>query len=202
MPSTPAPTSLRRRAPGWLLVATSIVSIGLVLLQMSNPRSLSTLRPEPPPPMVEATPTLWTPRVGQPPSLAPAPAPAPAPKPDAPSAPPGASRTPLPAERIRAVVMAWAQAWESRDASAYLAFYAEGFPKREEFARQKQRVMGRARFIEIRIEQLRLNPIGNGQTEAKFIQTYRSDSFENQSLKRQVWQEGPTGRLEIIEEAS
>jgi hypothetical protein len=84
----------------------------------------------------------------------------------------------------------------------YLAFYGPDFPNRGAFARQKQRVMNRAQFIEIKVNQLRITPLSNGLSEAKFLQTYRSDSFENQTLKRQVWREGPNGTLLISEESS
>lgn len=103
---------------------------------------------------------------------------------------------------MRVAVNEWAQAWRSRDVQAYLAFYDPNFQNRVAFARQKQRVIGRAEFIEVKISQLKLTPLDNGSTEARFVQTYRSDTFENQTLKRQVWQVGSDGRLRIVEETS
>ena len=202
----------QRRAPGWFLVVASIGGILLVLFQMSN-NELNTLRPDPSPPVVEPTPPLWTPRAGTPAdqvvaTLPAASAPAPNPTPSVASgpvlevAPTPAPRAPLPTERVRVAINAWAQAWRSRDIEAYLAFYDPNFENRVAFARQKQRVIGRATFIEIKIEQLKLTPLDNGATEARFVQTYRSDTFENQTLKRQIWQAGSDGRLRILEETS
>ena len=187
--NTSAQTPTQRRAPGWFLVAASVAGIGLVLFQMSK-QNIPTLRPDPSPPVVEPTPTLWTPRMGSP-AVQTA---------SAPTLP--APRAPLPTERVRSALQAWAEAWRERNVERYLSFYDEDFPNRDAFARQKQRVMGRAEFIEVKINQLRLTPLGNGQTEARFLQTYRSNSFENQALKRQLWQEGPNGRLQIVEESS
>jgi hypothetical protein len=189
-----AQRSTQRSAPGWFLVFASIGGILLVLFQMSN-NEFSTLRPDPSPPVVEPTPPLWTPRTGTPSEqLAALPAPPIA------EAPP--ARAPLPTERVRVAVNEWAQAWRSRDVQAYLAFYDPNFQNRVAFARQKQRVIGRAEFIEVKISQLKLTPLDNGSTEARFVQTYRSDTFENQTLKRQVWQVGSDGRLRIVEETS
>jgi hypothetical protein len=189
-----AQRSTQRRAPGWFLVFASIGGILLVLFQMSN-NEFSTLRPDPSPPVVEPTPPLWTPRAATPSDqIASLPAPTITETPQV--------RAPLPTERVRVAVNEWAQAWRSRDVQAYLAFYDPNFQNRVAFARQKQRVIGRAEFIEVKISQVKLTPLDNGATEARFIQTYRSDTFENQTLKRQVWQAGSDGRLRIVEETS
>ncbi|CAM8655649.1 hypothetical protein MCEMSEM47_01842 [Burkholderiales bacterium] len=215
----------QRRAPGWFLLAASLAGIALVLFQMSNDQ-FTTLRPDPSPPVVEPTPPLWTPKSGttsdqlvlapspqatpEAASLAPA-TPTSAPRAPLAAAPVASSsnaepamptRAPLPSERVRVAIDTWAQAWRTRDIDAYLDFYDASFDNRTAFARQKQRVMGRAQFIEIKIAQLKLTPLSNGSTEARFLQTYRSDTFENQTLKRQVWQAGSDGRLRIVEETS
>jgi hypothetical protein len=187
----------QRRAPGWFLLAISIGGIGLVLFQMSKD-NLPSLRPDPSPPVVEPTPTLWSPKTAvtqQAPTAEKAPLATSAPEPTE-------ARKPLPSEAVKAAIEQWEKAWRSRDADTYLAFYAEDFQGREAFVRQKQRVMRRAQFIEVKVTQLRLTPLANGQTEARFVQFYRSDSFENQTLKRQVWKSLPSGELRILEESS
>jgi hypothetical protein len=87
---------------------------------------------------------------------------------------------------VRDSVEQWRQSWESRQAAAYVEFYHPRFPGLTGFARQKNNVMGRAQFIEVKVSELKLS-LEPGFTKAEFKQHYKSNSYESFDIKTQHW---------------
>ena len=110
---------------------------------------------------------------------------------------PAASPNPEPAKKqalgsepslsdIRDSVEQWRQSWQSKQAASYIEFYHPGFPNLTAFARQKNSVMGRAEFIEVKVSELKLS-LEPGFTKAQFKQHYRSNTYESFDIKTQHW---------------
>lgn len=110
---------------------------------------------------------------------------------------PAASQNPEPAKKqalgsepslsdIRDSVEQWRQSWQSKQAASYIEFYHPGFPNLTAFARQKNSVMGRAEFIEVKVSELKLS-LEPGFTKAQFKQHYRSNTYESFDIKTQHW---------------
>ena len=87
---------------------------------------------------------------------------------------------------VRDSVEQWRLSWESRQAASYVEFYHPRFPGLTGFARQKNSVMGRAQFIEVRVSELKLS-LEPGFTKAEFKQHYKSNTYESFDLKTQHW---------------
>ncbi|MGA0810312.1 MAG: L,D-transpeptidase Cds6 family protein, partial [Burkholderiaceae bacterium] len=87
---------------------------------------------------------------------------------------------------VRDSVEQWRQSWESRQAAAYVEFYHPRFPGLTGFARQKNSVMGRAQFIEVKVSDLKLS-LEPGFTKAEFKQHYKSNTYESFDVKTQHW---------------
>lgn len=87
---------------------------------------------------------------------------------------------------VRDSVEQWRQSWESRQAASYVEFYHPSFPGLTGFARQKNSVMGRAEFIEVKVSELKLS-LEPGFTKAQFKQHYKSNTYESFDIKTQHW---------------
>ena len=87
---------------------------------------------------------------------------------------------------VRDGVEQWRQSWESRQAAAYVEFYHPRFPGLTGFARQKNSVMLRAQFIEVKVSDLKLS-LEPGFTKAEFKQHYKSNTYESFDVKTQHW---------------
>jgi hypothetical protein len=87
---------------------------------------------------------------------------------------------------VRESVEQWRTSWESRQAASYVEFYHPRFPGLTAFARQKNSVMGRAEFIEVKVTELKLS-LEAGFTKAQFKQHYKSNTYESFDLKTQHW---------------
>ncbi|MFZ9812940.1 MAG: L,D-transpeptidase Cds6 family protein, partial [Burkholderiaceae bacterium] len=98
----------------------------------------------------------------------------------------------LTGSEVRAALTAWRLAWESRDVANYMRFYHADFAGRENFERQKNSVMTRARSIEVAVENVEVTE-ESGRVRAVFLQTYRSDTYQSKDIKTQVWVAGSQG---------
>jgi hypothetical protein len=87
---------------------------------------------------------------------------------------------------VRESVEQWRTSWESRQAASYVEFYHPGFPGLTAFARQKNSVMSRAEFIEVKVTELKLS-LEAGFTKAQFKQHYKSNTYESFDRKTQHW---------------
>lgn len=126
-----------------------------------------------------------------------APAPAwPAP-PTEPAAPPQTIAAPDPAPDIRTAVETWRKAWSDKDATAYLATYAEDFVPPDgldpdTWRDQRRERLGSARRITLRIDRLEVSAEGDTAT-ARFRQHYRSGTFDEKVVKRLALRRTPAG---------
>lgn len=93
---------------------------------------------------------------------------------------------------VRAALTAWRLAWESRDVANYMRFYHAEFAGRENFERQKNNVMTRAKTIEVGLDNIQVTE-ESGRVRAVFLQTYRSDTYQSKDFKVQVWVSGSQG---------
>ncbi len=87
---------------------------------------------------------------------------------------------------VRESVEQWRQSWESRLAASYVEFYHPSFPGLTAFAIQKNSIMGRAEFIEVKVSELKLS-LEPGFTKAQFKQHYKSNTYESFDIKTQNW---------------
>lgn len=82
----------------------------------------------------------------------------------------------------------WITAWWQQEVDAYLGFYAEDFQVPEELDREAWERLRRERliapsFISLRIEAPQVMPVGEQTYRAKFLQHYRSDSYQDTVVK-------------------
>lgn len=93
---------------------------------------------------------------------------------------------------VRNAITAWRVAWESRDVANYMRFYHADFAGRENFERQKNSVMTRAKAIEVTLDDIQVTE-ESGRVRAVFLQTYRSDTYRSKDIKTQEWVAGSQG---------
>ena len=82
----------------------------------------------------------------------------------------------------------WLVAWWQQEVDEYLAFYADDFAPPEDLDRaaweeQRRRRLAAPAFISIRIEPPEVIALGGERYRARFIQHYRSDTYEDTVLK-------------------
>lgn len=107
---------------------------------------------------------------------------------------------------IMETVNRWLVAWWQQQVDDYLAFYAEDFQTPQELDRisweeQRRQRLAAPAFIAIRIEPPEVIALGEDLYRARFIQHYRSDTYEDTVLKElDLTREG--GRWKIRKEES
>lgn len=89
---------------------------------------------------------------------------------------------------VIAMVRAWAQAWSDQRGADYIGFYSrsfvpEGGGSRAAWERQRAERIRRPRFIEVTVESVGVRQIGDGQAQARFDQSYRSNRFNDRVSK-------------------
>jgi hypothetical protein len=73
-----------------------------------------------------------------------------------------------------------------------MRFYHADFAGREDFERQKNSVMTRAKAIEVTLDDIQVTE-ESGRVRAVFLQTYRSDTYRSKDIKTQEWVAGSQG---------
>lgn len=81
---------------------------------------------------------------------------------------------------VAEAVEAWAKAWSSKDADAYLAAYAKDFKTpggelRAEWEKSRKQRISAPKSITVKIDALKVTLAGEGRANATFRQDYRSD---------------------------
>ena len=170
--------SSQRLAPGARPEAPTAEASKAEAPAKAEPRKPEPAKPEapkiePPKPETKAAPPAVT--AAAPAKAAPTPAPSPAP-----------AAGDAKAQAI-ATVEGWAKAWSSRDAKAYLAYYAPDFqvPGGESrMAWEQQRVdrITKPKSIEVSIKVVSAQVDGN-EASVTFRQSYRSDSLKSDNTK-------------------
>ena len=119
-------------------------------------------------------------------AAAPTPNEKPAPAPTKPAAAPTASNADT--DAVLAAVNGWAKAWSSKDADAYLAYYAPNFQVPGGDARANWEATRRDRIvkpklIEVTVGSPKVSFDANGRAQVKFRQGYRSDALNTSGAK-------------------
>jgi ketosteroid isomerase-like protein len=109
-----------------------------------------------------------------------------------------------PAVEVTAAIEAWRTAWAARDVERYLAAYAADFRPAEgqtleDWRAQRKDRLGKARGIQVQVEQLTVDADGDRAT-ARFLQRYRAGVVSDRVWKRMVLTRTPDG-WKISEEA-
>jgi len=177
------------------VAAQSKLALIRQLMTVSNPAGKALVAAAAAPavsPMPAATPRPTpAPAPVAPPEPAPEPVvvatPAPTPAPAQTTAQPAAA--PQDTQAIERTVLAWAQAWASKDVPAYLSHYAPDFdpPGGKSIARWKterqQRVGDKPGEISVDIQDLSIDITGKTSASAVFRQEYRSSTFDGSTFK-------------------
>ncbi|MEY4560749.1 MAG: hypothetical protein RLZZ618_26 [Pseudomonadota bacterium] len=86
----------------------------------------------------------------------------------------------------------WAAAWQSKDLSRYLGFYAPGFtPSRgslDSWKAQRSAALSRPGTLGVKIDSLTTTALNPTTLETRFTQTYRSNQFNDVTDKVLTWQ--------------
>lgn len=104
------------------------------------------------------------------------------------------------------IVRGWARAWSEQRPADYLDFYSSryspgGGRSRSTWAAQRQERIYRPRFIEVSVESVGVRPLERGRAQVKFVQSYRSDRFQDRVIKTlDMMREG--GEWKIVREES
>jgi len=88
-----------------------------------------------------------------------------------------------PKTEIEQTLHAWLQAWSSKDAEAYLAFYGNDFKvpdgrPRDEWAAERKERVTRPEFIKVSIDKVKIDLKGNSAT-IRFKQRYESNILKS-----------------------
>ncbi len=91
-------------------------------------------------------------------------------------------------EGVRETVRAWAAAWSSQRADDYLGFYSEQFvpsggDEVEEWRAQRRERLSSPRFIEVSVAMLDAGRDGPDRAWVRFLQSYRSNRYEDTVTK-------------------
>ncbi len=86
-------------------------------------------------------------------------------------------------------IQAWAKAWSDKNVSAYLAFYADdfrfsGFRTRAAWEKSRHERIARPKSIQVTIGSPKVQFMDATHARISFRQSYRSDSFKNDSSKK------------------
>lgn len=97
--------------------------------------------------------------------------------------------TPIDKAGVLAALKNWAAAWSNQDVRRYLGFYAEGFVppnglSRQQWLIQREVRITRPAFINISIDNARVEQRGGQGATVVFSQTYESDTYGDQVVKR------------------
>jgi adhesin transport system outer membrane protein len=119
---------------------------------------------------------------------------------------PSANSTDVAAKAVSNALSAWASAWKATDTAGYLASYAPGFQpsgkqSRQEWEAQRRSVLSRAKGVDVRITDLRVDMLDPRRALTKFVQTYRSDNYSDVVQKTLEW-ESINGKWLITRELS
>jgi ketosteroid isomerase-like protein len=190
----------RRRWPLWLLLATVAIGLSALSLNLADgPADDAADAADPP------APTVTEALAGPGGAVAPPPAAAPSDTAAAPAMPPAASpaavsateAAPDPAPEIRALVETWRSAWSGKDATAYLATYADDFAPPDgvslaTWQAQRRERLGTPRQITVVVDRLEVEADGDRAT-ARFLQHYRSGRLDEKVIKRLALRRTPGG---------
>lgn len=100
----------------------------------------------------------------------------------------GVERLPSPTEEAQGLVEAWARAWSDQRVEDYLDFYSERFEPtggvgRSAWAERRRDRLASPGFIEIGVEEPEVVAWGEDRLTLRFVQSYRSDTYQDRVVK-------------------
>jgi ketosteroid isomerase-like protein len=113
------------------------------------------------------------------------------------------------ADRARRAVLytvaSWREAWSSQDVERYLSFYGHHFDpgngvSREHWAAIRRRRVAGPEFIQVDIQNPSVSFQADDRASVRFLQTYRSNTFDSQTIKTLSLSRGSEGWKIIREE--
>jgi len=100
---------------------------------------------------------------------------------------------------LELALSAWEQAWEARDNATYLDFYADDFSdlkrNKAQWVTYKTRVNNGKRNIRLEFSDLSMmqDPQHSDLVTVRYYQSYRSDNYNWNGWKEQVWRQSAAG---------
>ena len=85
----------------------------------------------------------------------------------------------------------WAAAWQSKDASRYLSFYAPSFSPKNgssvQWQAKRRAALAKPGAIDVKIDKVQTQTQGPGSVETRFQQSYTSPHFRDVTNKSLIW---------------
>lgn len=101
-------------------------------------------------------------------------------------------------DAVLQTISRWADSWSAQDVDGYLSAYSRGFLQENGSAWEAQRRdrLRRPAFIQIELDNIRLQPIDTNRVRVRFEQGYRSNTYSDRVLKELVLErEGDAWRI-------
>ena len=95
-------------------------------------------------------------------------------------------------DQLQQALQSWASAWKSKNAGAYLAFYAQAFKpmsgaSRDAWVQQRRDALAKPGTIELVLDNINVRILDQNQASIEFRQAYRSDSYRDVVSKTLQW---------------
>lgn len=89
---------------------------------------------------------------------------------------------------LLSITESWARAWSNKDLDAYLDFYHTKFKpskglSRSAWEKQRRRRISKPRFIKVKISYPAVKSLGNERARITFVQSYRSNTYSDETRK-------------------
>ncbi len=103
-------------------------------------------------------------------------------------------------------VEAWRSAWSDRDLQGYFSAYADGFRPGKRFlshdawVRYKRKVIGNKSFIQVRLEDIKVEQMSGDLAKVTFLQHFKADGYASDDRKSLIFEQ-QQGGWKIIHEA-
>ena len=108
--------------------------------------------------------------------------------------------------QIQQALQAWANAWQSKNTGAYLAFYAPTFKSvkgesRDTWAKQRRSIFAQPGAIDLKLENVKLLLVDKDHASTEFLQRYHTSTHQEAVTKTLQWQR-IDGRWMITQETT
>ena len=95
--------------------------------------------------------------------------------------------------QIQQALQAWANAWQSKNTGAYLAFYAPMFKSaqaesRDTWAKLRRETLAKPGVIDLKLENVKLLLLDKDRASTEFLQRYQTRTYQEAVTKTLQWQ--------------
>jgi len=96
----------------------------------------------------------------------------------------------LPHPRLKEAIESWRDAWSSKDSERYFSTYSENFRPEPRFASstiwrtRKMRAITNKKFIDVSLQDIRIQQLDSTSAMAEFMQYYASDQVNSRDIKQ------------------